>query len=100
MMLRRYKKNRLVANVASNLETKTEEVPEESTSEEPSIEDGSVVTDSDGEKEEEPIPYKRSDISRMGVADLRELATNLGIENAENTSGEKLKEAIIANLGL
>ena len=44
--------------------------------------------------------YSKSDISRMNVAGLRELATKLEIEDAKNTSGEKLKEAIIEKLGL
>ena len=44
--------------------------------------------------------YSRSDISRMAVADLKELAPKLGIEVTEETTGAKLKEQIIEKLAL
>jgi len=52
------------------------------------------------EKTDSFVHYKKSDIARMAVADLKQLASELSIENFENMSGEKLKEAIIAKLGL
>ena len=44
--------------------------------------------------------YSRSDISRMAVADLKELAPKLGIEVTEESTGAKLKEQIIEKLAL
>ena len=44
--------------------------------------------------------YSKSDISRMSIADLKALAPTLGIEGTEESTGAKLKEEIIAKLGL
>ena len=44
--------------------------------------------------------YSKSDISRMSTADLKALAPTLGIEVTEESTGAKLKEEIIAKLGL
>ena len=44
--------------------------------------------------------YSRSDISRMSTADLKALAPTLGIEVTDESTGAKLKEEIIAKLGL
>ena len=44
--------------------------------------------------------YSRSEISRMSTADLKALAPTLGIEVTEESTGAKLKEEIIAKLGL
>ena len=52
-----------------------------------------------GKKEEEK-KYSKSDISRMSTADLKTLAPTLGIEVTEESTGAKLKEEIIAKLGL
>lgn len=51
-------------------------------------------------KKEESKNYSKSDISRMSTADLKELAPTLGIEVTEESTGAKLKEEIIAKLGL
>ena len=44
--------------------------------------------------------YSKSDISRMKLDDLKTLAPTLGIEVTEESTGVKLKEEIIAKLGL
>ena len=44
--------------------------------------------------------YSRSEIQRMSTADLKALAPMLGIEVTEESTGAKLKEEIIAKLGL
>ena len=44
--------------------------------------------------------YTKSDITHMSVADLKTLAPILGIEVTEESTGAKLKEEIIAKLGL
>ena len=49
---------------------------------------------------EEKVEYKKSDISRMNKEALKELATKLGVEFTNETTGDKLKEEIIAKLGL
>ena len=44
--------------------------------------------------------YSKSEISRMSTSDLKTLAPTLGIEVTEESTGAKLKEEIIAKLGL
>lgn len=44
--------------------------------------------------------YSKSEIQRMSTADLKTLAPTLGIEVTEESTGAKLKEEIIARLGL
>lgn len=44
--------------------------------------------------------YKKSDIARMNVEDLKKLAGELGIEGAEESTGDVLKAEIIKELGL
>lgn len=51
-------------------------------------------------KKEEWKKYSKSDITRMSTADLKTLAPTLGIEVTEESTGAKLKEEIIAKLGL
>lgn len=51
-------------------------------------------------KEETKKTYTKSEITTMSTSDLKELAVSLGIEDAENTSGMKLKPIIIEKLGL
>lgn len=57
---------------------------------------GASVSDAPNDEHE----YKKSEISRMGVDDLRALAAGIGIEVTEEITGAKLKEAIIDKLGL
>ena len=81
------------------------------------LNNGWVVDDSAKETEKEPNEavtelcentdsddaekkYSKSDISRMSTADLKTLAPTLGIEVTEESTGAKLKEEIIAMLGL
>ena len=51
-------------------------------------------------KNEDTKKYSKSDISRMKLDDLKTLAPTLGIEVTEESTGAKLKEEIIAKLGL
>lgn len=46
------------------------------------------------------MEYKKSDIAQMKVDDLKTLAKELCIEGADEATGAKLKEDIIAKLGL
>ncbi len=70
--------------------------------------DDAIVTDEQADEavEEEPLPfsdaktYTKSEIRRMTTADLQNLAESLGIENARETSGSKLKEKLIEYYGL
>lgn len=50
--------------------------------------------------EAEKKEYSKTDILTMNVANLRALATEQGIEGAENISGTKLKDILIEKLGL
>ena len=45
-------------------------------------------------------PYTKTEINRMSTEDLRKLATEQGIENAEKTSGAELKKLLIEKFGL
>lgn len=56
-----------------------------------------VVKNESKDARNEEKKYSKSDISRMSAADLRTLASTLGIEES---TGAKLKEEIIAKLGL
>lgn len=49
---------------------------------------------------EDQKKYTKTEINRLSTADLRELAKEYGIENAENTSGANLKKILIEKLGL
>lgn len=50
--------------------------------------------------ETEKKEYSKTDILTMNVANLRALATEQGVEGAENISGTKLKDILIEKLGL
>lgn len=50
--------------------------------------------------ETEKKEYSKTDILTMNVANLRALATEHGVEGAENISGTKLKDILIEKLGL
>ena len=50
--------------------------------------------------QEEKIFYTKTDINTMKVADLRELAKQKGIENADDISGTELKNILIEKMGL
>ena len=52
-------------------------------------------TESVGEKE-----IKKSDITRMSTANLKELANENGIEGADEMSGADLKKVLIEHFGL
>lgn len=52
------------------------------------------------ESETETKVYSKSEIQTMNTANLQALAKELGIENADETSGNKLKPLIIEKLGL
>lgn len=51
------------------------------------------------EKEPEKF-YTKTDINTMKVADLRNLATEQGIKNADDISGAELKNLLIEKMGL
>lgn len=52
------------------------------------------------EEQKQEKQYTKSEISRMSTSDLKTLAPTLGIEVTEESTGAKLKEEIIAKLGL
>ena len=51
-------------------------------------------------KEEKSDELTKTDINRMKTAELREMAINSGVENAEEMTGTELKEYMIALFGL
>lgn len=44
--------------------------------------------------------YTKTDINSMKVAELRKLATEQGIENADDISGTEIKSLLIEKMGL
>lgn len=50
--------------------------------------------------QEQPKPLTKTEINRMTTAELKELAVENGIENAEQTTGSELKKVLISNFGL
>lgn len=52
------------------------------------------------EAEKFPAQYTKTDINRMPVSELRELAGKHGVEDPESMSGADLKEYLISKLGL
>lgn len=46
------------------------------------------------------VEYTKTDINRMPVSELRTLALNTGVENAEEMTGAELKEYLINVFGL
>lgn len=65
-------------------------IPEEPAMEEPAMEE---------QPDDEP-GYTKTSIKRMPVDELKKLASEKGIEDAENATGEQLKDALIAMMGL
>lgn len=53
-----------------------------------------------GKPKAEQKQYQRSEITRMSTADLKGVATSLGLEVTEESTGKMLKEQIIEKLGL
>ena len=60
----------------------------------------SAETDKSGQDDREPHKYSKSEITRMSTADLKKLGAELGIANAETSTGEALKSMIIEKLDL
>lgn len=65
-------------------------IPGDITPEEPAME----------ELPDDELVYTKTAIKRMPVDELKKLATEKGIEDAENATGEQLKDALIAMMGL
>lgn len=66
----------------------------------PLIKSVEAVKENAVEEKTETKIYTRTDINGMKVADLRELATKQGIENADDVSGNELKAILIEKMGL
>lgn len=55
------------------------------------------------EVSEEPVfnePFSKNKINRMSTEELRKLAFQFGIKNADAETGKHLKEVLIAEMGL
>lgn len=52
------------------------------------------------EKNAEEVKYTKTDINRMSKAELVEQATKIGIEDAEDLSGNVLKDKLIEHYNL
>lgn len=51
-------------------------------------------------QQESEAKYSRSEIARMSTVDLKEVASSLGLEVTEESTGKVLKEQILEKLGL
>lgn len=76
----------------SNINTTLADKIEENLSE-------NVISNSN-DLEKEKKTYTKTEINRMSSSELQELANAEGIPNALETSGSKLKSALIAHFGL
>ena len=54
----------------------------------------------DEKEETKEVQYTKTDINRMSIAELKVLAKEQEIENAENMIGANLKVALIKKFGL
>ena len=79
MMTRRNKRARAVKNTVLTQKKKSVEVRTE---------------------DKKEVFYTKTDINTMKVADLRELAKQQGITNADDISGTELKNILIEKMGL
>lgn len=62
---------------------------------------GEVIPEEPAMEEHTDYPgYTKTAIKRMPVDELKKLASEKGIEDAENATGEQLKDALIAIMGL
>lgn len=52
------------------------------------------------DKQEPPKPLTKTEINRMPLSELRELASANGIENTEDMTGAELKKALISRFEL
>lgn len=59
-----------------------------------------VVENTEDESVTTENQYTKTDINRMSTAELKELAKEKGIENAEDITGGELKKILIEKLGL
>lgn len=57
-------------------------------------------TEETKEEQVENPSYTKSDINRMPVDELKKVATEIGIEGADEKTGGELKKLIIEELGL
>ena len=64
------------------------------------FDDSNSENNEDADAENQEKKYTKSDITHMSTADLKTLAPTLGIDVTEESTGAKLKEEIIAKLGL
>ena len=64
------------------------------------LENDPVEVVEDDVKEESTSSYTKSDINRASTASLKEIATEVGIEDADEKTGGELKKLIIEKLGL
>lgn len=58
------------------------------------------VEDKPVSSEEEKKTYKKSDIFRMSMAELQELAASEGIKNAKEITGSELKTILVKHFNL
>ena len=93
------------ANVApeTNDDENTVSVPAQASGENDDENDGDEDEDEDDEPNAQFIPkpkYSKTAIQRMSTAEIREVAHEVGIENAVNKTGTQLKAELIEALNL
>lgn len=59
-----------------------------------------IVEDTPSESPVKAVEYSKTEINRMNIADLKELAKNNDIDGAEEMKGADIKTALIKKFGL
>lgn len=59
-----------------------------------------IVADESVNETNEGKPYTKSEINRSNLADLKQIASEVGIDGADDKTGGELKKLIIEKLGL
>ncbi len=88
MLLQRHKEAQIVVPPAPVKEIEINDYPIPFSEDEAEAESGAERT------------YTKTEINRMNVAELREVAALVGIENADEESGANLKKSLISFFGL
>jgi len=91
MMTRRNVKARVASATPAVVEKKVEEVKETNPIEE--------VKEASLEEKVKASGLSKTEINRMSTAELQELAKELNVEDAEETSGSQIKRMLIGALG-
>ena len=64
------------------------------------VPEGPSLVAEETRSDEKKVSYTKSDISKMTTAELRRVAKENGIDNADKTTGVELKQLLVEKFGL